>query len=109
MNLPVNQNVILPRHSFIAVIFYQTATSELFIVLRKTGRRYKYKSVPIETYKEIMRSNNKGSYITQYIIHGHYEAVEMNQVPMATLEKIIGRNIYPRPSNESTNLYWLGI
>jgi hypothetical protein len=107
-----DQNIVLPKQSFIACMNYKSATSELFIVMRKDGKRYKYLHVPIQIFEEIMNSTNKGSMITQHVIHGGYKCEPMQPVPMATLEKIIEDNNRKRYSNSQYTAgpnHWLGM
>jgi uncharacterized protein YuzE len=105
-----NTNIVLPKQSFIAVINYKPETEELYIVIRKNGKRYKYLGVPTQIFTDIMQAGNKGSYIAQNIINGPYKAEEMPPVPMARLEAITQATRYAKAVDQYTNrYYWLGI
>src|SRR4051812_4704313 len=97
MNQHHNTNIVLPRQSFIAVINYKPDAEELYIVIRKNGRRYRYTGVPAQVFAEIMQATNKGSYISQHVIKGPYQAQEMQPIPLARLERITHGNHYAKP------------
>jgi hypothetical protein len=86
-----HQNIAMPKNSFLATFCYTPESKELFIVLAKTGRRYKYLNVPDETFQAIMEARNKGSYIAQNII-GKFQCEEMKPVPPRRPEKDRRRN-----------------
>jgi hypothetical protein len=110
-SLSFNKNIILPRYSFIAVIFYDNTNKCLYLVMRKDGKRYKYQDVPEAVFADIMAATNKGSVIAQTVIKASYPCTAMKPVPMATLEALLGQDRYRRYSTDQyTNpYYWLGL
>jgi hypothetical protein len=96
----LDKNIPLPAHSFIALIHYKRKSKEFFLVLRSKGQRYKYLAVPVSVFADFCKANNKGSFISQQIIHnGSYKCVPLDPMPMAILEK------FTMPQSKK---FWLG-
>ncbi len=82
-----DRNIVLPRGSFIAYMFYVSADKELNIVLRK-GRQYRFK-INNGIMNSILKQNNRGSYISKTLVHSKKHNAEFVQiVPNARIEEI---------------------
>lgn len=84
-----DKNIILPRQSFIAYIFYVSETKELNVVLRKDGKQYRYRSIPLHLADQVIRATNKGSFIAVNIMRNKKYTCELVRVvPVAEMQEI---------------------
>lgn len=86
------KRIKLSRYSFLAWVEYDEHTEELFIVVKKNGKRFRYENVPPEEFEAIKQATNMGNYISTVFLK-KFKASDFEIIPLAIIEReIISRH-----------------
>lgn len=80
------EKIKFSRYSFLAWAEYDGITRELFIVVKKNGKRFRYENVPPEEFAAIRQAVNMGSYISTVFLK-KFKASDFEIIPLAIIER----------------------
>ena len=90
------KKIFFNQRSFIAWVDYYSKTNELFIVMRKTGKKFIIRKFPESAFRRLENANNKGSHVSIYILNNDKYSVEFVQyIPLADVENETKLNSKP--------------